>query len=91
MIMCRENHASFEFFQSISYGAEISKVLISGGCARISGISQYFTDKLHVSTDEFDPLKQVVSNNWKIDTNFLQEVAPRLAVGIGLALRGVMK
>ncbi len=87
----KEISRSFEFFHSFAYASDIRTVYISGGCAKITGITDFFKDKLRIPTKEFNPLRKINTSNWKIDTTFLQEVAPRLAVGIGLALRGVMK
>jgi type IV pilus assembly protein PilM len=82
-----EIRRSFDFFRSSSHSDTIHRAILSGGCARLSGLVEYLTENLEVPFEVANPLRNITANPRKFDPEYLEQVAPQLAVSVGLALR----
>ncbi len=80
---------SFDFFRSTAHTDTINKVLVSGGCARLPGLTAYLSEALEVPFEVLNPLRNVKADPKQFDQEYLEYIAPQLAVGVGLALRRV--
>jgi len=78
---------SFDFYENSIKGRPISKVLLSGGSARLKNLDKFLSDKLGVPVERSDPFSQIRVNLGEADMEALRENAPALAVSVGLALR----
>ncbi len=68
-------------------GQLVEKVIISGGSAFLPNLAEYFTKILNIKTFIGNPWARL---SYPLDlTPALEEIAPRFAVAIGLALRGI--
>lgn len=79
---------SLDFFTATAGDARISRVLLSGGGARIAGFVSAFKARTGIDTEIMNPLAHMISGKG-FDPDHLQAIAPSLAVGIGLATRRV--
>jgi type IV pilus assembly protein PilM len=77
---------SLDFFAATAAESRISKVFLSGGGARVSGLDAAFQQKTNLPVERMNPLARVNPSS-KLDEDFLKEIGPSLGVGIGLALR----
>ena len=84
-----EIQRSFEFFCSTTSAETINKVILSGGCARITGLDRFFGRRLGIPVEVADPFRNIHYNGKIFDPEYLQEMAPVAAVGVGLALRSL--
>ena len=64
----------------------ITKVLLSGGGSKISGFANAFKERTGIETSLMDPLAHMLPSRG-FDPEYLEMMAPMLAVGIGLATR----
>ena len=85
--MLSEIRRSFDFYENSIKKKPISKVILSGGSARLKNLDRFLSDKLGVPVSVSDPFKVIQTSLKGIDLEALQEAAPMLAVGVGLALR----
>lgn len=81
---------SFDYFKTT--GAQdqqghIDKILISGGVAKIKGFVPYLSEKLGLQTEIANPFRKIEINPKQFNVEFIQEMAPSAAVGVGLAIR----
>jgi type IV pilus assembly protein PilM len=67
----------------------ISRVVISGGCARIPGIEKILTENFDIPTEIIDPYKNIKINPKIFDPQYIQDMAPVAAIGVGLAIRSL--
>jgi type IV pilus assembly protein PilM len=75
-----------DFFRSQNSGS-VEKVILSGGGALLLNLADYLTERLNVQTIIGDPWNRV---RYPEELKpVLQEVGPRLAVAIGLAMREI--
>src|SRR3989337_2194592 len=65
----------------------INRVILSGGCARIPGIEKILTENFDIPTEIIDPYKNIKINPKIFDLQYIQDMAPLAAIGIGLAIR----
>ena len=70
---------------------KIDQIYLSGGLAQLKNISQSFEQKFGISTEAFNPFRNVTYDERKLDPVFPQEMAPLFGVAVGLATRKVEK
>jgi type IV pilus assembly protein PilM len=79
---------SLDFFAATAADARISKVLLAGGGSRISGFVEAFAERTGVETEAMNPLARMLPSKG-FEAEYLHEMAPSMAVAIGLATRRV--
>jgi type IV pilus assembly protein PilM len=62
-------------------------MVLSGGCARIKGLDQLLSRRLGLPVEVANPFRNIHYNGKLFDPEYLQEMAPVAAVGVGLATR----
>ncbi len=82
-----EIRRSFDFYSSSAGGKAIHRVLLSGGCARLPDLSSYLSQFLELPVEIANPFRDIAADRKKFDPEYLDFVAPQMAVGVGLALR----
>jgi type IV pilus assembly protein PilM len=60
-----------------------------GGCAKTPGLIQHLKDRMGGTVELANPFNRVDTTASGRDPEFLADVAPQAAVGVGLALRTV--
>jgi len=82
---------SFDFFRATASKnkTQITRVMISGGCAKMKGFKDFLSKHLGMEVGIMNPFQNVEILEGSFDFDKIQEIAPTAAVGIGLALRRV--
>ncbi len=84
--ICSEIERSIDYFRS-TFGAEnIKHVFLSGGSARISGLSATLSQRLGIETEIVNPFLNIGYNKKNIDAKTLESIRPIAAVAIGLGI-----
>lgn len=78
---------ALDFYYSNHPDDTITKLILSGGGARINGLAQYFQDETGIATEIFSPFTKATADNDKIDPEYLKFMAPEMALCAGLATR----
>jgi type IV pilus assembly protein PilM len=88
--LSEELKRSLDFFRTmVASDIGIDKMVISGGCARIKGLNQLFSARLGVPVEVANPFRNIHYNGKLFDPEYLQDMAPVAAVGVGLAMRRI--
>ncbi len=88
--LAQEIRRSVDFYNSTASGEErIVKVSMSGGCSKMAGLRESVSGKLGIEVDSLNPFERIKYNDKDFDPEYLQEIAPLMAVGVGLAIRRV--
>jgi type IV pilus assembly protein PilM len=82
-----ETQRSFEFFRTTTGSEKVSRVLVSGGCARIGNFTTLLSERLELPVDVADPFKNIKIDSKKFDVQIIRDSAPMCAVAVGLAIR----
>jgi len=82
-----ETQRSFEFFRSTTGSDKVSRVLVSGGCARIGNFTATLSERLEIPVEVANPFKNIKIDSKRFDPQLIAESAPLCAVAVGLAMR----
>jgi type IV pilus assembly protein PilM len=77
---------SLDFFAATSSDTRIERVFLSGGAARVSGLRNAFQERSGLPVEIMNPLSRMLPSS-RFEQGYLDDVAPSLGVGVGLALR----
>ncbi len=82
-----EIQRSFDFFRSTTGSDKVSRVLLSGGCAKISKFTRVLSERLEIPVDIINPFKNIKVDPKFFDAGFISDAAPLAAIAVGLAMR----
>jgi len=89
--LLREIRRSVHYYQSQfpegSDQAAVSKIILSGGTAKMSGIAAYVSGKLGVPTEVADPFAEGGISAGRFAGDFIDDHGPVLTIATGLALK----
>jgi len=89
--LIREIRRSIHYYQSQfpegSTDAFVSKIVLTGGSARMRGIDTYISAKLGIPTEMADVFQQTAIHTGQVPADYLRERGPVWAVVAGLALK----
>jgi type IV pilus assembly protein PilM len=77
---------SLDFFAATASQSRITRILLTGGGSRVSGLDAAFQDKTNIPVEHLNPLARMIPSS-RFEQEFLEEVSPSLGVSVGLALR----
>ena len=86
-ILVLEIQKTFDFFRATAGAAAIGHIYAAGGAARTPGLLDMLKEEFQMPVDELDPFRRVTYNPAKFSDEYVKEIAPRLAVCVGLGLR----
>ncbi len=84
-----EVQRSFDFFRASAPDVNINKVVLGGGCSLIENIDKFFEEKLGIPVEKINPFRNIKVNQKKFDMEYMESIAPRASVVVGLGLRRV--
>ncbi len=82
-----ETQRSLDFFRSTTGSEQVSRVLVSGGCARIGNFTHVLAERIEIPVEITNPFKNIKVDPKKFNASFLEETGPQSAVAVGLAIR----
>ena len=77
---------SLDFYAATTADSRITKVVLSGGAAKVTGFEAAFRERTGLEVEMLNPLARMLPNT-KFDQEYLDILAPSLGVGVGLAMR----
>jgi type IV pilus assembly protein PilM len=86
-LLLLEIQKTFDFFRQTTSTDTIHAIYLAGGTARIQGLADLLKAEFHIPVEILDPFRKVHVNPAKFDSGFITEIAPRMTVAMGLALR----
>jgi type IV pilus assembly protein PilM len=82
-----EIQRSFDFFRSTTGSDKVSRVLLSGGCAKISQFTKVLSERLEIPVDIINPFKNIKVDPKYFEAGLISDAAPLAAIAVGLAMR----
>ena len=77
---------SLDFYGATSADSRIEKVYLAGGASKVSGFAKSFHERTGLAVAALNPLARMIPSN-RFEADYLDDLAPTLGVGVGLALR----
>jgi type IV pilus assembly protein PilM len=78
-----------DYFKSSGSQTDLDRMLLCGGVVRVKGLVQQLGERMQIPVDVANPFGEIDVTGSGVDQDFLEEMAPIAAVGVGLALRAV--
>ena len=86
-ILTLEIQKTFDFFRATASGENIQRIMVAGGTARVPGLVDLLREEFAMPVEELNPFRKVLINPGKHSEDQIRELAPKLVVAVGLALR----
>jgi type IV pilus assembly protein PilM len=86
-ILILEIQKTFDFFRATASGENIQRIYLAGGTARVPGLVDLLREEFAMPVEELYPFRKIAINPSKHNEESLREIASRLAISVGLALR----
>jgi type IV pilus assembly protein PilM len=77
---------SLDFFAATTADSHIGRVILAGGGANVTGFEKAFHERTGLPVEILNPFSRMLPSS-KFEPELLEEMAPALGVGVGLALR----
>ncbi len=86
----QEIRRSIDFYNSTAANEDrIVAICLSGGGSKVQGLREALQERLGMEVRFLNPFAAITYNEKDFDPEYLQEIAPLMAVGVGLAIRRV--
>src|SRR6266542_4130318 len=82
-----EIQRSLDFFMATSGEAEIARIFLTGGTARLPLLAQAIERRARTPVEVFSPLEKIGVDTSSVDSAQLASLGPQLAVALGLSMR----
>ena len=83
----QEIQRSLDFFNSSNPDIQISRVSLCGGGAKVDSVIKSVEQRLGIQVEIINPLEAITINRKKFDPDQIEDMAPMLGIGVGLAIR----
>jgi type IV pilus assembly protein PilM len=80
---------SLDFYQSTTTYEKIAKLYLSGGGSKIKDFDIVLQQQIGIPVEVVNPFKKIDYSGRNFDMEYLREIGPIMAVGVGLASRKV--
>ncbi len=80
---------SIDYFKTTVAGGDLKKLMLSGGCAKVSGLADQLSERMGLPVEPVNPFLNIDVSGAGIDEASLSDLAPMAAVGVGLAVRTI--
>ena len=87
--MANEVQKTFDFFSATSSEGSVDELMLSGGCALTPNLVEVLRERFGVPTELLNPFRKVQFKESDFNREWLESIAPMLAVSVGLAIRRV--
>jgi type IV pilus assembly protein PilM len=87
--MAVETQKTFDFFMATTSQSKVERLYLSGGCALTPNLREIFQEKFGVPVELMNPLRRIHYNQGDFHDEWLEAIAPTLAIAVGLAIRKV--
>ncbi|MCX8012045.1 MAG: pilus assembly protein PilM, partial [Desulfobacterota bacterium] len=82
-----EIQRSLDLHAASSSGEEIKKIYLTGGTSQILGFKELISKRVGIPVEFLDPFRAIKFSEDQFDPEYIKEIKPIAAVGVGLALR----
>jgi type IV pilus assembly protein PilM len=82
-----EIQRTFDYFASTPESERIGKIVLAGGCSRLTGIEDFLTSSWGVPVEMARPFDAIDCDAAQLSDAELHEIGPLFAVAVGLGLR----
>ncbi len=78
---------AIDLYMANNPGSPLKHLVLSGGGAKIKGLLEYIAQETGLHVTLFNPFEKMIVDEKKIDRQYLDSIAPEMAIAAGLAIR----
>lgn len=82
-----EVQKAIDLYRSKNPDKPIAKIVLSGGGSKVNGIAEFISRETGIEVIRFNPFAGMKINEKKIDRDYIEGIAPEMAIAAGLAIR----
>jgi len=82
-----EVQKAIDLYRSKNPDRPLAKIVLSGGGSKVNGIAEYISKETGLEVVRFNPFAGMKINEKKIDRDYIDAIAPEMAIAAGLAIR----
>ena len=82
-----EIQRTFDYFASTAESERISRIVLSGGCAKLSGVDEFLSSSWGIPVEVMKPFQNIQFDPNRFPADDLIAAGPLLAVAVGLGTR----
>lgn len=86
-LICGEIKRTLEFFSSTLWKGKIETIMLGGGSSKVPGLKEVLTDMTESGVEMMNPFRTISYDTGDFDPEYLEDLAPKMNVVMGLALR----
>jgi len=80
---------SLDFFSATYPEDKIKRLYLTGGSSKVPRLRDIIEERTKIPVEGLNPFNNLTADPREFSPEYLQEMAPLMAVGVGLALRKV--
>jgi len=84
-----EIQKTLDFFKATTSGDSVQHLVFSGGTSRVPGLTDYMAERFQTPVEVLNPFSRLADAERVLPAEQGEEIAPSMAVAVGLALRKV--
>lgn len=85
--LAQEIQRSMDFFNSSNPNVQVSRIALCGGGSKVASVVKSVEQRLGIQVEMVNPLEAISYNRKKFDPSEVEDAAPMLGIGVGLAIR----
>jgi type IV pilus assembly protein PilM len=82
-----EVQKAIDLYRSKNPDKPLAKIVLSGGGSKVSGLAEYISKETGLEVIRFNPFAGMKINEKKLDRDYIDAIAPEMAIAAGLAIR----
>lgn len=86
-LICGEIERTIDFFTATSVKETVRKIILGGGSSKVPYIKEKLEERIGASVEIVNPFKNILYDVRDFDPEYILDIAPKMGVAIGLALR----
>jgi len=86
-LVCGEIKRTLEFFSKTLWKEEVDKIILGGGSSKIPQVKDRLGQVTGAKVEVVNPFRNVLYSDKDFDPEYIRDIAPKMGVVVGLALR----
>ncbi|MGI9534942.1 MAG: pilus assembly protein PilM, partial [Thermodesulfobacteriota bacterium] len=80
---------TLDFFSTNFSQEKITRISLSGGSSKVPNTAETLQDVTDIDVELANPFKNITVSETEFDPNYILDLAPKMGVAVGLALRSI--
>lgn len=86
-LICGEIKRTLDFFSTTLWREKVDKIMLGGGTSKVPRIREVLEDIANAPVELINPFRNILYNPNDFDPEYISDIAPKMGVTVGLALR----